>query len=543
MCKGKSILTVLSNKYCDNAVFRFKLLFFIALLEFYMSLLRVLFFLSFLIRLHAQDLTIAVAGTGLTGLWTVYSLCQELENYNIDSVKLVVIGKWNWKEALENSLSEETTVFTHEASGFGPIGIQPHSGLLWNTDNEVVDLVKKGIGKPEASFYTAPNLEEEGRVFLELYAGWHGRHLDQYNDPASSYNRQRSLININRYARRLWGQFYAEQNISNDNNPFDIHLDGAWRVYDDPVHFNNALNSLKILQQYDYPAVAIADSYELANQIPFYRDAILRDQKKGIYFSDDGLVSSNKIRKYIWSYLQKCNILIEFYLDSEVDDLLTDENGNCTGVVLKNGEEVEADLTFLAMGLANKNILKQHDIDLPLWNVWGAAIKAPLNDLDIAPPTGGVSFHSNRCITAAPDGKTMIIAGTSMVVSENETPHPTLYRPKLLRNLDILFGDRVDQTQVVFNVAPRTGIADDLPVIGFDVPNISNLVVLNPTSHLGNTQSIALGKLAALYAIDFLGYIVIYPKGLDLFDYRLDRFEDDIQKVIQDREEGNILLF
>jgi glycine/D-amino acid oxidase-like deaminating enzyme len=195
------------------------------------------------------------------------------------------------------------------------------------------------------------------------------------------------------------------------------------------------------------------------------------------------------------------------------------------------------------MGLANKPLLKQYSIELPLWSVWGAAVKAKLIETESQPPTGGVSFHSQRCITGAPDGKTMIVAGTSMVVSSHEIPDPLLYQHKLLKNLTEIFGDRVETDHLIFNVAPRTGIADDLPVIGFNVPNISNLVVLNPTSHLGNTQSIALGKLTAFYTLNFLGCEIVYPSSLELSEYRLDRFKEDIEKVINDRKKGIYILF
>lgn len=183
--------------------------------------------------------TIAVAGTGLTGLWTAYSISKALEANKLDKkIDIALIGEWNWEDGVQASLQNEITVFSHETSGFGPIGIQPHSGLLWNTDNEVVALVKSGIGKPEASFYTSPNLEEAGQEFLELYVGWHGRHP---SGPSSSFERQRALLSFNQYARKLW-QIFSEQ--QNRNSDFDLHLEGAWRIYEDPNHFSNALETV-----------------------------------------------------------------------------------------------------------------------------------------------------------------------------------------------------------------------------------------------------------------------------------------------------------
>lgn len=498
------------------------------------------------ISLTAHAMTITVVGTGLTGLWTAYSICKDLEDQQLDeSVDLVIIGKWNWLSALEDASKNRLSVFLHETSGFGPIGIQPHSGLLWNTDNEVVDLVKKGIGVPDAAFYTAPNLEEAGREFLELYTGWHARHPDQQNDPASSFHRQRALVAIHRYAREQWGKFYREQGFSPENNPLDFHLEGAWRIYDSPVNFANALNSLSMLEKFDYGAEAVGDSVQLAERVPFYKEAILRDGKQGIYFRDDGLINSNKLRLYLWDFLNgnKSRTHVVTHLDAEVTELIIDADGNCRGVVLENEARLDSNVTILAMGLANRQLLKRYGVELPLWSVWGAAVQGELKNEAGPPPKGGVSFHTQRCITAAPDGKTMIVAGTSMVVNSGKAPCPCLYKGKLLKNMAAIFGDRVNMASLKYSAAPRTGIADDLPVIGFDVPGINRLLVLNPTSHLGNTQSIALGKLTSLHVLHMMGKPATYPETLDLREYRLDRFKNDIQQVRQDRRQGRSILW
>ena len=174
--------------------------------------------------------TIAIAGTGLTGLWAAYRIRRDLAHFPDKKFRLIVVGKGDWQKEVEKASKKALSIFSHETSGFEPIGIQPHSGLLWNTDNEVVELVRKGINKPDAAFYTAPDLGKEGREFLDLYTGWHARHPDQQNDQGSSFQRQESLIKINRYARKLWDEFQAENGFNAQNNPLDINLKGAWRI-------------------------------------------------------------------------------------------------------------------------------------------------------------------------------------------------------------------------------------------------------------------------------------------------------------------------
>lgn len=173
------------------------------------------------------------------------------------------------------------------------------------------------------------------------------------------------------------------------------------------------------------------------------------------------------------------------------------------------------------------------EFDFPFWNVWGAAIRGELKDSTQVPPQGGVSFHAQRCITAAPDGKNMIVAGTSMVVNESEVPNESLYQAKLRKNISDIFGERIKESTMQVRLAPRTGIADDLPIIGLDVPNIRKLIVLNPTSHLGNTQAPAIGQITANHILKTFSLPATLDE-IELHRYRLERFKKDIEKVHQD---------
>jgi glycine/D-amino acid oxidase-like deaminating enzyme len=210
--------------------------------------------------------------------------------------------------------------------------------------------------------------------------------------------------------------------------------------------------------------------------------------------------------------------------------LSIDELGICRGIILDTGEVITSDVAILAMGLGNKFALACHGFVLPMWNVWGAAVKAQLKEKTDEAPRGGVSFHTQRCFTGVPGGSSVIIAGTSMVIPAKEVPSPALYEEKLHKSLNAIFQGRIDETSLAFRVAPRPGIADDLPVIDLET-EVQGLIVLNPTSHLGNTQSIGLGKLASLHILKELGSLSEFPPSLDLHEYRLDRFQNDIEQV------------
>lgn len=91
-------------------------------------------------------------------------------------------------------------------------------------------------------------------------------------------------------------------------------------------------------------------------------------------------------------------------------------------------------------------------------------------------------------------------------------------------------------------MAPRTGIPDDLPIIDCG-QTIEGVVILNPTSHLGCTQSIALGKLASLYVLHEMGKLQNMPESLPLHEYRIDRFKEDLIRVRNDRKAGKVVTF
>ena len=102
---------------------------------------------------------------------------------------------------------------------------------------------------------------------------------------------------------------------------------------------------------------------------------------KGIFFSDDGLVDSNRLRKHLWTRLH-ANPAVVFRTDSEICGLNVSSQNDCQGFVLKNDERLSADVTILAMGLVNKYLLASQNIDLPLWSVWGAALKGTIKDVE-----------------------------------------------------------------------------------------------------------------------------------------------------------------
>ena len=126
----------------------------------------------------------------------------------------------------------------------------------------------------------------------------------------------------------------------------------------------------------------------------------------------------------------------------------------------------------------------------------------------------------------------MVVAGTTMVVSENQVPSPFSLFRKVNRKYHLYFW-LSNRSQYFKNKScSSTGIPDDLPIIGLNIPGIKQLTVLNPTSHLGLTQSPALGYIAASHAFDEL-YKSHSRIPLNLSEYRLHRFQADINQLRQ----------
>ena len=216
--------------------------------------------LSQLRHIHSSERpNVIVAGTGFTGLMTAYHLSNQFYNR---PVKIIVLGK----EDEQSEFDSKRIVHRDETSKVGPIGCQPQSGFIWNGE-DAFKTIQNGIDNSRASIYISPDLDPDGVMAMNLYAGWHDRHPDQKYDPASTSHRQRALVKINRFARSFWPQIQKESHLS--GHSFPLHFEGAWRIYRTQEDLNYAKQSLKILQQMDYPAQIVENTEQLANDFPF----------------------------------------------------------------------------------------------------------------------------------------------------------------------------------------------------------------------------------------------------------------------------------
>ncbi len=452
-----------------------------------------LVFLLFVLPVFSCD--IIVNGSGVVGVWSAYSLSEELEKEGLgEQVMIHLVSQVDW---LENTPAGEITVFDQETSGWGPAGLQLEEIVPWNSKSLL------------SSFYVSPDISEEGKKVVDQFIYWHENH------PETEEGRFGAYEFINRFAKEQWFAFYAA--LSNEERKaLDCSLEGAWALKESDQAIAELMTTHK--------GVACLDSGLLAQKLPFYHSYVLEKDLKGFLIEDHGVVDSQKLREWMWGKLfekRGGKPAVTLHLGKRVERLLMSEEGVCKGVQFEDGSIQEADLTLLATGYGTKALVKDLGIDLPLTKLWGAAVKAVLKKEAFNHFPGPLGLNGlyvmllgNKKITA--------VGPHSFFLPENTVPAPLLFKERLRSSLLERYKDKIDTSTIQYYLAPRTLVPDELPVIDFE-HTVPNLLILLPTYHLGLTQSIALAKLAAMHTLNKLGKNQAMPCSLD--PYSVDRFK------------------
>jgi len=462
--------------------------------------------------LAAFDVT--VAGTGITGLWTAYTLSNELEKAGLgNQVTLHIVSKVDWQEMLSHAKDQEIIDFSDETSGWGPVGLQLNSGITpWNMDGSKIELFKRSIGNLDSSYYISPEMDEEGKLFIEMFAGWHDNHLE------TNSKRPIAMEAVNRLASDLWKEF-KDQIGSEEAAKIHLTFDGIATVVPD---LSALEGSIKGYVEKQFPFETYKDSAKLAKRLPLYAETILEKNWQGLFLSGDGSVESNELRHYLWNALLEKRggrPKVVFHLGSGIESFLP----SSTGVRLEDGTDISSDLVVLAMGYGTKQLLQSKNVPLPLGKIWGSVLKASLQNEDSSLFTGGVSVRPLGLFALVPSGKYYISSYQhSFLLPSDTIPSPLLFKERLKEKVRTLAGNQLKEETIQFFVAPRVMTPDDLPIIDLEA-TLENVIVLLPTGHMGLTQSPALGKLATLHILKRLGQEVELPISLEA--YRADRFK------------------
>ena len=147
---------------------------------------------------------------------------------------------------------------------------------------------------------------------------------------------------------------------------------------------NLAVESLlKELEDMKSVAYGCFDLTELPISSPFM---LLRSKEKGfkgVFFPEDGMVEGDKLRNLLWGKLLEKRggkPAVALHQGKAVKKLLLSEDGVCSGVQFEDGSTLRSDLVILATGYGTKALVKDLGVDLPLWKLWGASVKAKLKE-------------------------------------------------------------------------------------------------------------------------------------------------------------------
>lgn len=461
--------------------------------------IRALFFLlCFFFPVNAFDIT--VCGTGFTGISTAYAISTELEKVGVgEGVTLHVVGKWDWQAAQKEASEQEITAFEHETSGWGPLGLQLYREKPWNYSDGLLD---------QGHYFISNSLSEEEKRIVDLFNHWHINHLSSESERMNNY------LDFNAFCCERWHLFKNEH----PENPFDLSLHGCW-VFRTESQAKEMLEQLPGIQ-------ACLNTEVFVNILPFWSQVIKENKFVGLFFPEDGMVDSQKLRSWMWGKLLEKRggkPAIVLHQSLAIERLLVTEEGVCQGIQFEDGSILQSDIVILATGYGTKALVDPLGIDLPLGKLWGFAMKAQLTEAADNLFAGPIGTCTYRLFTMINGGKNITAATPfSCIVPENSVPSSTFFKEQLRGQITSLFKDRLDTSSIRFVLAPRVFTPDELPIIDLE-QTIPHLMVLLPTYHLGLTQSLGIGHLAAQHLLKSLGKET--ELLLPLKPFRLDRFK------------------
>ncbi|MFG1400736.1 D-amino acid dehydrogenase [Xanthobacter sediminis] len=168
------------------------------------------------------------------------------------------------------------------------------------------------------------------------------------------------------------------------------------------------------------------------------------------------------------------------------------EGGRITGVELKGGEVVSADLYVAAMGSYTPALLQPLGIDLPIYPVKGYSLTLPITDPAAAPESTVMDETYKIAITRLGDrirvGGTAELAGFNLDLPESR-------RQTLAFSVGDLFPDGGDLSKATFWTGLRPMTPDGTPIVGPTA--YGNLYTNTGHGTLGWTMACGSGRVLA----------------------------------------------
>lgn len=451
--------------------------------------MRFVFYLIFLLVFNSASICassdckrVVIMGGGVTGTFAAAKIAANLKSSD---------ELWIIEPPEQDTIKDlgEGVLSNYTASAFTPIGIQTEVGALHHgslTAADIENAKKLQQIDIKSKLYVSRDLDDLTQTKLNRYA------LED-----KKINKSLILMHYHRDVCYKEWQKYLE--VGGEG----VDFKGTVILTENVQALQNIRE--KILNNRmlaGYPAedstIRILNTKETSTLLPRYSQIIETKELHGLFgLSYDGRVTGTNVMKTLNAQIEQGpakivrvnGFVTGLQLKNEPQGFVV------TGVKLKNGEIVDADVVVSALGQGVEEVLKSVDLNLPILKKWGAAYSLPQDQLahHDEPPT--IIMRGLGIVRDLP-GFAINCGLGEWILPEGVQPNAKHVKNFVEESVMLWENIPFSQKRIINNpiyVQPRPMTLDGLPVLD---SSTQGLVILNPSGSLGNTQ----GPGSALFA-------------------------------------------
>lgn len=447
---------------------------------------------------------VIIVGEGVTGLWAAAKISENLTSND----ELVIISPPQ-KEIVK--YLGHGVFLNYTTSAFVPIGIQIETGVINLEPPSQEDVRKAQLANqftPDAKLYVSPYLDEETKNKFERYLT---------RDPNKNINHI-----LLRYHREVclaeWKKYIEEAGHGADIvSPYLLTADVQVleKVKDKIIR-----NRIDAGYSADKEQLKVLGTEKMSAILPDY-SAMIKDKKLSglIGLEYDGRVKSQAVMETLNKKIENGKPKLS-KIHAWVESLQTNKNewNNTivTGIKLRNGKTLHADVIVLALGQGIEKVLNNTNLNikLPILKKWGVVYSLPRDHQIELKEQPTILLKGVGIVRDMPQMPITFALG-EWYFSKGEEPDPKevinfVKESSLIWNKESQTG-KSEKIPLSIFVQPRPMTLDGLPVLD---SRIKGLIILNPSGSQGNTQAPGSAYFAASKVLEQLGRKV--PTNLKL---------------------------
>lgn len=465
------------------------------------TILSLLFFLSVFISgasmSFASDIVgkkIIIMGEGVTGTWAAAKIS---ENLGVHDELIIVSPPKN--EVVKNI--GNGVFYNYTTSAFIPIGIQTELGPITldpPSRQDIQDAQALDGFFVDAKLYVSPNLDKKTRNKLEIYSK---------EDPTLNPDKAKALIRYHRDVCFKGWKDYIEQGNKGADFTGTVILNENEDVLK-AIREKVIRNRIAAGYAADDESLKVLDSKDLEKLLPYYENIINTHKLSGLV----GLVNDGRVRgsDVVTSLNNKTHASKTQItrINAWVDSLKWhhDDHGNIvvTGIKLRDGKNLNADIVVSALGHGVEAVTKTAGIDLPILKKWGTVYALPQSRAENSPDIPVIAKRGLGIVRDVP-GVPVNFGVGEWVLPEEDVPESTRVLGFVKESAAIWAPNSISKAWIKENpiyVQPRPMTLDGLPVLD---SHIEGLIILNPSGSQGNTQAPGSANFAAFKVLEQLG--------------------------------------